>query len=45
MHSKMFSMIRDFYDKNLWDASRVRDAVDKGKITREEFTEITGDQF
>lgn len=44
-HSPMFNMINDFYHRNLWNISRVRDAVIKGKITEEEFQEITGQTY
>lgn len=41
-HSKKFYKVKDYYDKGLWKESRVREAVIKGWITEEEFTEITG---
>lgn len=45
MHSKMFDKIKKYYDDGLWSISRVRDAVEKGKITAEEFEEITGQPY
>lgn len=43
MHSKKFENVKKFYDGGYWDIQRVRDAVVKGWITAEEFTEITGE--
>ncbi len=40
-----FEMIRKFYQKRLWNISRVRDAVKKGWITEEEFKTVTGEEF
>lgn len=44
-HSAMFSMIRDFYEKNLWTITQVKNAVLKEKITPEEYQEITGQSY
>lgn len=41
-HSKMFDKIKLWYDKGLWSAEQVHDAVDKGLITEEEYEEIVG---
>ena len=37
-----FETIKDFYDKGLWTAKMVSNAVAKGKITAEEYQIITG---
>ena len=46
-HSKNFDKVRNYYNtivngKRLWDENRVRNAVVKSWITKEEFKEITG---
>lgn len=41
-HSKNYDKVRGYYNKKLWDVTRVRNAVVKGWITEEEFAEITG---
>ncbi len=38
----MFEKIKKYYDAGVWSEQRVREAVDKGAITAEEFTAITG---
>lgn len=40
-----FEKIKSYYDKRLWKTSQVRDAVVKGWITEEQFTEITGETY
>ena len=45
-HSKNFEKIKGYYDKGLWDEARVRAVVGKPLgITREEFKEITGEDY
>ena len=44
-HSKNFGIVKDFYNNNLWDMTRVTNAVIKGWITPEEFREITGEEY
>lgn len=39
-----FQKVKEFYDKGLWNISRVNDAVEKEWITAKQFTEITGKQ-
>ena len=41
--SKKFNKVKEFYDKGFWNEKMVMDAVDKGWITKSEFTEIVGD--
>ena len=40
-----FEKVKDFYERGLWNISRVRDAVVKGWITVEEFETITGQPY
>lgn len=40
--SSKYEMVKSLYDRGLWKINRVRDAVEKGWITAEEFEEITG---
>jgi len=42
-HSKKFELVKSYYDRGLWNAKRVRDAVTKGWITAEECAEILGE--
>ena len=48
-HSKHFYVVKDNYDKGYWGIERVRLAVTNPKgnpwITREEFKEITGEDY
>ena len=44
-NSKKFNTVKKYYDAGLWKIKRVRDAVEKGWITAEEFYEITGEQY
>jgi len=43
-HSKDFEKIKGWYEKGLWKVKHVRAAVGK-KITADEFTEITGEDY
>ena len=50
MHSKHFKTVKSYYNtfrngERVWDINRVRNAVEKGWITEEEFTEITGEAY
>ncbi len=40
-----FATIKDYYDMELWDIERVRNAVVKGKITAAQYKEITGQEY
>ena len=40
-----FATIKSNYDKGLWNLSMVRMAVRKGVITKQEFEEITGQEY
>lgn len=41
----MKNKIKEYYEYGFWTEKMVRDAVQKGKITAEEFTEITGKNY
>ena len=41
-HSKNYKKVKNYWDRGLWNETRVRNAVTKGWITADEFTEITG---
>lgn len=40
-----FEKIKKFYDEGVWTVNMVRNAVNKGKITKSEFKEITGQDY
>lgn len=44
-HSVKFEKVKGYYDNNLWDKTRVANAVVKGWITEAEYEEITGDSY
>ena len=44
-HSPKYNKVKNYYDKGLWNIEMVRNAVVKGWITEEEFTEITGEPY
>lgn len=41
----MYEKIKKFYDAGVWELRKVKDAVIKGVITPEQFTEITGQPY
>lgn len=41
----MFSKIKKYYGDGLWNKEMVRNAVIKGKITEEQYKEITGEDY
>lgn len=41
----MFEKIKKWYESGMWTKNMVRNAVVKGKITEEEYTEITGEEY
>lgn len=43
--SKKFYLVKQYYDDSFWSIKKVRNAVVKGWITAEEFTEITGEEY
>ena len=40
-----FKMIKRNYDKGLWSKAMVKMAVKKGVITKEEYKEITSEEY
>ena len=40
-----FKMVKKNYEKGLWSIAMVKMAVKKGVITKEEFKEITGEEY
>lgn len=45
MMSNKFEKVKSYYERVLWNVSRVRNAVVKGWITAEEFQIITGQPY
>lgn len=43
--SNKFEKVKSYYERGLWDISRVRNAVVKRWITAEEFFMITGEIY
>lgn len=41
----MFEKIKRYYDENLWSKARVRNMVAKRIITKEEYADITGEDY
>ena len=41
----MFEKIKKWYESGMWTKNMVHNAVVKGKITEEEYTEITGEAY
>ena len=44
-HSKYFEKIKKYYEDKFWTKKMVNNAVVKGKITPEEYEEITGEPY
>lgn len=42
--SEKYNLVKSYYDKGLWSKERVRNSVGRW-ITKEEYTEITGEAF
>lgn len=40
-----YNTIKSNYDKGLWNIVMVKVAVQKGIITKEQYTEITGEEY
>lgn len=45
MHSAQFAHLKERYDQGRISISMLRKYVKGGRITEEEFTEITGEQY
>lgn len=43
--SAKFNKVKSYYEQGIWKLYMVRNAVEKGWITAEEFTEITGEEY
>ena len=43
--SSKFEKVKSYYEREMWDISRVRNAVVKGWITAEEFFMITDEIY
>ena len=43
--SKNNDIVKDFYDRGKWSIERVRNAVIKRWITKDEYKEITGEDY
>ncbi len=41
----MFDKIKRYYETGVWNEQRLRNAVEKGVITPEQFKAITGDDY
>lgn len=44
-HSKNYEKVKGYYDGGYWNETRLKNAVIKGWITENEFTEITGNHY
>ncbi len=44
-HSKRFDRVKKYYDAGLWHTDQLEMAVEKGWITKEEYKEITGEDY
>jgi len=44
-YSPKYDKVKNYYDKGYWTIDMVRNAVVKGWITEDEFTEITGEPY
>lgn len=40
-----FELVKSYYDKGLWNITRVKNAVVKNWITKEQYKEITGEDY
>lgn len=45
MQSKQFEHIKELYDSGLWSRKFLKGAVRKGRITEDEYAQITGEAF
>ena len=43
--SKFAKRVRDYFDAGLWNDEMVRNAVLKGRITKDEYAEIVGEPY
>ena len=40
-----FELVKSYYNKGLWNITRVKNAVVKNWITKEQYKEITGEDY
>lgn len=40
-----FDKVKDYFDRGLWNITRVKNAVMKELITEDQYREITGDDY
>ncbi len=45
MHSKNYYKVKEWFGLHVWNEDRVRNAVVKNWITKDEFKEITGKDY
>ena len=45
VHSPKFDKVQGYFDRSLWNATKVKNAVVKEWITADEFREITGEAY
>lgn len=43
--SEKFELVERYFDSGLWNTARAKNAVVKGWITADEYTEITGEPY
>lgn len=43
--SRLYKTVKRYYDKGIYDADNVKTFVRAGKITEEEYKEITGEGY
>ncbi len=43
--SAKYEMLKNFYEEDLWDQERLKNAVSKNWITAEEYKLITGEDY
>lgn len=43
--SSKFEKVKKYYETGLWNKARVRNAVEKGWITADEYEVMTGDTY
>lgn len=44
-HSPKFELVKHYYDIGKWSKKAVKNAVIRGWITEDEYTEITGEDY
>lgn len=45
VYSKNYEKVKEYYNGGYWKEARVKNAVTKGWITEDEYTEITGNRY